>query len=80
MAKLQAIKFKNLTKHGTLQFPPGVTFAFEDPDAAPYFIKAGFAEKSSEEPTYVYPKTSIDVDPETIFADGPRRGQKVMEG
>ena len=78
MAKAQTITFRAPVKHGTLQFFPGVPVAFEDADAAPYFIAAGFADPSKGEPVHTYPKSSIDIDPETVFGSGDRVGQKVM--
>ena len=78
MAK-QAITFRALTKHGALQFLPGVPVAFDDPDAAPYFLSAGFADKTKDAPVHTYSKGEIDIDPETIFGDGPNKGQRVME-
>lgn len=78
MSKAQAITFRALTKHGTLQFLPGVPVAFEDVEAAPYFLAAGFADKSKDEPVHTYPKSSIDIDPEAVFGGGGRVGQKVL--
>lgn len=72
-----AIKFRFPVKHGTLQFIPNVALAFEDKDAAPYFIAAGFADETDDDPVMTYPQDSVSIDPETVFA-GTR--QKVMEG
>jgi hypothetical protein len=75
-----AIIFSTLVKHGTLQFLPGVPVAFEDRDAEPYFIAAGFAEKTKEKPVHTYSEGEVDIDPETTFGNGDRLGQKVLEG
>ena len=77
-SEVAAVKFHTPTKHGAHLFIPGVALAFEDEDAAPYFIASGFAEATDEEPLMTYPQSSVDVDPETIFGSGPRVGQKVM--
>ncbi len=70
-----AIKFWFPVKHGRHLFVPNVPLAFEDEDAVPYFLAAGFADASDDEPVMTYPKSSIDIDPETISA---ATGKKVM--
>jgi hypothetical protein len=62
---MQAVIFKNLTKHGTLTFLPSVPLAFEDADAAPYFIACGWAEATDQEPLHTYLAGEVDVDPLT---------------
>jgi len=75
-----AIKFTSPTRHGTITFVPGVALAFEDKDAEPYFIAAGFAEATKDEPMMTYALGDVDIDPETIFADGPNKGKLVTGG
>lgn len=74
-----SIIFRTPTRHGRHTFVPGTPLGFEDPDAEPYFIAAGFADDSTEEPKYVYPLDAVDIDPQTTFADGPNKGQLVMD-
>lgn len=74
-----AIKFKSLTRHGSLAFSPLLATAFEDDRAEDYFVAAGWAERTDEPPLVTYPVGSVEVDPSTVFADGPNRGQLVME-
>lgn len=62
---MQAVIFKSLTKHGTLTFLPSVPLAFEDEDAAPYFMKAGWAEATDQEPLHTYLLGEVDIDPLT---------------
>ena len=76
--KTGAVKFRSPTKHGSQLFVPGVALGFEDPDAAPYFIAAGFADPTDDEPVMTYPEGLVSVDPETVFGSGDRVGQKVM--
>ncbi|WP_293875551.1 hypothetical protein [Sphingomonas sp. UBA978] len=75
-----AIKFTSPTKHGATTFVPSVALAFEDKDAEPYFIAAGFAEATDDEPVMTYPVGEVDIDPETVFGDGPNKGKLVMGG
>ena len=74
-----AIKFNQPVKHGAVQILPGVALAFADPDAEPYFLKAGWAEPTSESPVFTYDAESVAVDAEAVFADGPNKGQRVLE-
>lgn len=62
---MQAIIFESLTKHGTLTFLPSVPLAFEDVDAAPYFIACGWAKATDKEPLHTYLLGEVDIDPET---------------
>lgn len=75
----KSIIFRHAVKHGRHHFLPGVPLAFEDADAAPYFIGAGWADESDQEPVHTYPAGEVDIDPDTVFADGPNKGRKVME-
>lgn len=65
---MQSIEFNQSVRHGPVQFIPGVPVAFEDPDAAPYFIAAGWAAASDAAPVHVYDAGTIDVDPLTRVA------------
>lgn len=72
------VKFNHVTKHGKLQIAPSISIAFEDEGAEAYFVAAGFAEETDEEPVMTFPEGSVTVDPETIFGTGDQRGQKVL--
>lgn len=64
-----AIRFTGVTKHGKKEFAPGVAYRFEDPDAEPYFRKAGWAEayKPSKGETVIEVGIGeVDIDPDTI--------------
>ena len=71
--------FSGLVKHGRLAFSPGPVYAFEDPDAVPYFVAMGWATETADPADFTIPATDIDIDPETVFADGPRKGLRVLE-
>lgn len=58
-----AVKFNQPVKHGSVQLVPGVAVAFEDPDADPYFIAAGWAEATTDDPVFTYTEEQINVDP-----------------
>lgn len=75
-----AIKFTTpgVVKHGKLSFAPGVAYAFEDPDAEPYFIAAGWAAKTKEAPVHTFTLGEIDIDPATVFGSGDKKGQPVL--
>lgn len=75
-----AVKFitKGVVKHGKHSFAPGVVYGFEDADAEPYFIAAGWAEASNEKPVHVFTVGEVDIDPATAFGSGPRKGQPVL--
>jgi hypothetical protein len=74
------IKFNEVTKHDRLQFPPGVPIGLADKGAEDYFVKAGFAKRTQDKAVLSYDVGSVVVDPATVFADGPKKGQKVLEG
>lgn len=78
-AALRAIRFRHDVKHGTLHFLPGIAFAFEDPDAAPYFIAAGYADDTGDPPQRVFALGEIDIDPATVFGGGEHRGKRAGE-
>ena len=75
------IKFTtaSVVKHGKHSFAPGVSYAFEDEDAEPYFIAAGWAAKTKEPPVHTFTLGEVDIDPETIFGGGKSRGQRVLK-
>lgn len=73
------VVFNQVVSHSGVSFIPNkVVYGFEDPDAAPYFVAAGWAEDSPEDPDITVPSGVIEIDPETVFATGPNRGQKVL--
>lgn len=59
-------RFNQEVKHQRSRFFEGDVIEFEDPDAAPYFVRCKWAEFSEEEPRYVVTKDELDIDPETI--------------
>lgn len=73
-----AILFNQPVKHGAVQLLPGVPLGFADPDAEPYFIKAGWASSTVDSPAFVYDAEVVSVDPETVFADGANKGRRVL--
>ena len=73
------LKFPSKTIHGRHVFAPGAAYGFEDPDAVVYFRRAFGAEKTDEEPGVVVTAAELDIDPDTVFADGEEKGRKVME-
>lgn len=73
-----SIKFSSPTLHGTAKFAPGISTAFEDADAEPYFIAAFGAETTDEPPVMTYSLGEVDIDPQTIFGNGPQVGQLVI--
>lgn len=62
-----AIVFSELVKHGTFQFAPGVVYAFEDPDAEPYFVACGWASVTTDPAVVTVTLGEIDIDPETVM-------------
>lgn len=75
-----AIIFGSSVKHQRCHFPPNVPIAFEDPDARPYFLAAGWATPTDRAPELYYPATMFDIDPDTRHADGPNKGRPVLGG
>lgn len=75
-----AIKFTTagVVKHGKLSFAPGVSYAFEDTDAEPYFIAAGWASPTKDAPVHTFTLGEIDIDPGTVFGGGDKKGQAVL--
>lgn len=72
------VKFKEAVKQNTYLLPPGVALAFEDDHAEDYFKEMSWAEDSTEEPVFTYPKGSVDIHPETIHGTGGKKGQFVL--
>jgi hypothetical protein len=75
---MAAIKFHGVTKHGRNAFVPSTPLGFEDPGAIPFFVAAGFGEETDEEPVMTYPEGTVEIDPNTVFADGPNKGKLVI--
>ena len=73
-------RFGGMVKHGRLAFTPGPVYGFEDPDAVPYFEAMGWATATDDPADFEIPLGELDIDPETVFGDGPRKGQRVLEG
>lgn len=73
-----AVKFNSTTKHSGLVLLPGVSLAFDDDRAEEFFVAAGWAETTDEAPVHVYPVGSVEIAPETVFADGANRGARVL--
>jgi hypothetical protein len=79
------ITFNQRVKHGRLDFHPKLVYGFEDPDAAPYFKRCGWAidVPDDQEPDVVVTMDELDIDPLTVFGHdhdelGRKRGQFVM--
>lgn len=73
--------FSGETKHGRNRFPANVAIRFEDPDAAPYFVKCGWAEFSDKEPQMTFTEGEVEVDPETVFNEtGLKVADAVLNG
>jgi len=77
------VEFNRECKHGVHRFFDGLVAQFEDPDAAPYFVRAGWASFSSKEPKVTYTQGEVDIDPETIMGnegpEGTKPGLKVSD-
>lgn len=76
---MDAIIFNQRVKHGRCDFHPGPVYGFDDPDAAPYFIACGWAaDATGEDVAVAISLEEIDIDPCTIFGDGPNKHKFVM--
>ena len=73
-----AVKLSGITKHGGQIFPPNVSIGFDDEHAEDYIKAMGWGEATDEEPVITYPEGSLIVDPQTVYADGDKKGQLVM--
>lgn len=78
MAKSLIFKGPGVTKQGAAQIPPSLPVAFEDPDAAPFFVKVGWADESTLDPVITYSQEEVSIDPETVYGSGPLKGAVVM--
>lgn len=72
--------FAGLVKHGRLAFSPGPVYGFEDPAAVQFFVAMGWASETTDPADFDIPAGEITIDADTVFADGPRKGQRVLEG
>jgi hypothetical protein len=81
MTIASTLKFTEKFKHGRFQFLPGPAYGFEDPDAERYFGPDGMnvAAPTGDPADVTITLEEIDIDPDTIFGNGPRRGEKVLE-
>jgi hypothetical protein len=70
--------FNTIVKHDRLAFTPGPVYAFDDPDAPPYFLAMGWCSETDAAADFTIPIGEIDIDLETTFADGPKKGQLVL--
>lgn len=75
---MDVIKFNQRIKHGTLDFHPSIAYGFDDPDAAPYFKACGWADDTDDVPVVTITSGEVDIDPCTIWGDGPDKGKFVM--
>lgn len=79
---MDVIVFNQLggVRHGRFHFIDGVPYGFEDPDAAPYFIACGWADRAGDgvEPKQIITVEEIDIDPCTVWGDGPNKGKFVL--
>lgn len=73
-------RFSGVAKHGKLVFSPGIVYSFEDVDAVPYCDAMGWGETTDAAAQFNIPSSVFDVDPLTVFASGPRKGQLVLGG
>jgi len=67
-----AVRFTTSYRHGAIEFLPGVSIAFEDPDAETFFKKVGAATSTDDPPVRTYSSDEVDIDPATIFPDGTK--------
>lgn len=65
-----AIKFKEPVRQSGQQLIPGVSLAFEDANAEAFFVAAGWAEETTEDPVHTYPEGSFEIDPDTRHSNG----------
>lgn len=76
MARCQ---FGGLVKHGRAAFTPGPVYEFEDANAVPFFVAMGWATETADPADFTIPASDVAIDPDTVFADGPKKGLKVLE-
>lgn len=75
-----AIIFTSPTLHGATRFAPTISTAFDDTGAEDYFVAAGFAGTTKDAAVMTYPEGTVEIDPATVFGDGPNKGNLVLEG
>lgn len=73
-----AVIFNQRVKHGKLDLHPGIVYSFADQTSEDYFVAAGWASLSEETAAVEIAADEAPVDPDTIFASGPSRGQRVL--
>jgi hypothetical protein len=64
------VKFNQIVKHAKIEFLPGVSVDFEDPDAETYFKEAGWADATTDPSVRTYSQEEISIDPTTVFGEG----------
>jgi hypothetical protein len=75
------VVFGGRVKHGRVDFHPVVVYEFEDPDAANYFITAGWASDAGDVPTDVLVSAAeVEIDPATVWGSGENKGSPVLDG
>lgn len=75
---MDKIVFDRRYKHGRIDYQPGPTYGFEDPDAAPFFKALGIADDSDGEADVIITIGECDVHPCTVWGTGPDKGRFVM--
>lgn len=75
------VRFTTMVKHNRLAFSPGPVYALEGEYAAAagaYFIAMGWAAETTDPVDFTIGGDDLYVNPETTFADGPNKGQRVL--
>lgn len=74
------IKFTGAVKHQQFEFLPGSPLAFEGDRVEEYFLSAGWAEETDDEPVRTFSAEEVTVDPETVFGTvgHEKAGQPVL--
>jgi hypothetical protein len=75
-----AIIFSERYRHQGFEFLPGISLAFDDPDAEPFFKKLGLAADTADPPLRIYAQEEINIDPDTVFADGQKVSDAADDG
>lgn len=68
-----AVKFKETVKHQGIALAAGISTSFEAKRADDYFIAAGWAEATDEEPVIHYSQDQISIDAKTVHAQTTKR-------
>lgn len=71
--------FPERVKHSTIDFHPGVAYGFEEKLAVDYFTNAFGAEESDAKAAVTLSKAECQIDEATVFANGSRRGETVLQ-